>query len=125
MVDGFKSINAYHAGDGVWAEMDLLLDEKTPLNKAHDIAETLQYCCEGLKEVDRAFVSTDCELLLPFPFLFWIVLLLSLSAFRILLINVSLGGNDMADAWLHGRYERRTDWARGPAELIRDVCARF
>ena len=47
VVDGFKSINAYHAGDGVWTEMDLLLDEKTPLNKAHDIAETLQYCCEG------------------------------------------------------------------------------
>ena len=61
LVDGFKSINAYHAGDGVWTEMDLLLDEKTPLNKAHDIAETLQYCCEGLKEVDRAFVTTDCE----------------------------------------------------------------
>ena len=47
VVNGFKSINAYHCGDGVWAEVDLLLDEKTPLNKAHDIAETLQYCCEG------------------------------------------------------------------------------
>ena len=47
VVDGFKSLKAYHAGDGVWAEVDILLDEKTPLNKAHDIAETLQYCCEG------------------------------------------------------------------------------
>ena len=47
VVDGFKSLKAYHAGDGVWAEVDLLLDEKTPLNKAHDVAETLQYCCEG------------------------------------------------------------------------------
>ena len=54
-------ITAYHMGDNVWAEIDLLLDEKTPLNKAHDIAETLQYCCEGLKEVDRAFVTTDCK----------------------------------------------------------------
>ncbi|CAF9912619.1 MAG: hypothetical protein GOMPHAMPRED_007709 [Gomphillus americanus] len=59
VVDGFKVIRAYHAGDGVWTEMDLLLDEKTPLNKAHDIAETLQYCLEGLEEVDRAFVTTD------------------------------------------------------------------
>lgn len=66
VVDGFKSIRGYHAGDGVWAEVDLLLDEKTPLNRAHDISETLQYCCEGLKEVDRAFVSTDCECL-PHP----------------------------------------------------------
>ena len=61
LVNGFKSITAYHAGDGIWAEYDMLLDEKTPLRRAHDIAETLQYCCEGLDEVDRAFVTTDCE----------------------------------------------------------------
>ena len=57
----YPGITAYHMGDNVWAEIDILLDEKTPLNKAHDIAETLQYCCEGLKEVDRAFVTTDCK----------------------------------------------------------------
>ena len=61
VVGGFKSLTAYHAGDGVWAEFDVLLDEKTPLRRAHDISETLQYCCEGLNEVDRAFVSCDCE----------------------------------------------------------------
>lgn len=59
VVTGFKAITAYHAGDGVWVEFDLLLDEKTPLNRSHDIAETLQYCAEGLAEVDRAFVTTD------------------------------------------------------------------
>ncbi|MCJ1439186.1 hypothetical protein MMC27_008577 [Xylographa pallens] len=59
VVDGFKSLTAYHAGDGVWVEYDVLLDEKTPLRRAHDIAETLQYCAEGLSEVDRAFVTTD------------------------------------------------------------------
>ncbi|KAK0391533.1 hypothetical protein NLU13_1033 [Sarocladium strictum] len=59
VVTGFKAITAYHAGDGVWAEFDLLLDENTPLNRSHDIAETLQYCAEGLAEVDRAFVTTD------------------------------------------------------------------
>ncbi|CAM1511945.1 Fc.00g094580.m01.CDS01 [Cosmosporella sp. VM-42] len=59
VVSGFKNITAYHAGDGVWVEIDILLDEKTPLNRAHDIAETLQYCAEGLGDVDRAFVSTD------------------------------------------------------------------
>ncbi|KAE8448497.1 hypothetical protein EG329_009378 [Mollisiaceae sp. DMI_Dod_QoI] len=59
LVDGYKSIQAYHAGDGVWVEVDILLDEKTPLEVAHDIAETLQYCCEGLPEVDRAFITCD------------------------------------------------------------------
>lgn len=78
MVDGIKAITAYHAGDKVWAEYDILFPEKMPLGYAHDIAETLQYCCEGgkfhpdsrpalsnivvgLDEVDRAFVTTDCE----------------------------------------------------------------
>ncbi|OAL28344.1 hypothetical protein AYO20_09461 [Fonsecaea nubica] len=61
VVSGFKSVIAYHAGDGVWAEFDILLDESTPLRRTHDIAETLQYCCEALTEVDRAFVTTDCK----------------------------------------------------------------
>ncbi|EXJ96498.1 hypothetical protein A1O1_01624 [Capronia coronata CBS 617.96] len=59
VVSGFKSVTAYHAGDGVWAEYDILLDESTPLRRTHDIAETLQYCAEALNEVDRAFVTTD------------------------------------------------------------------
>ena len=59
VVDGFKSVTAYHAGDGVWVEFDILLNEQTRLNRSHDVAETLQYCAEGLPEVDRAFVSTD------------------------------------------------------------------
>ena len=61
MVGGFKSITAYHAGDGVWVEVDILLDPQLPIIQAHDIAETLQYCLEGLSEVDRAFVTVDCE----------------------------------------------------------------
>lgn len=59
LVQGYKMIKAYHAGDGIWVEVDVLMDEKTPLKKTHDIAETLQYCMEGLKEVDRAFVTID------------------------------------------------------------------
>jgi len=59
LVGGFKSLKCYHAGDGVCVEVDILMDEETPLWKAHDIAETLQYCLEGLTEVDRAFVTMD------------------------------------------------------------------
>ena len=61
VVKAYKCVTAYHAGDGVWVEMDVLMDEDTKLGKAHDVAETLQYCLEGLNEVDRAFVSVDCE----------------------------------------------------------------
>lgn len=61
VVSGFKNVTAYHAGDGVWVEFDVLLDGNTRLYKSHDVAETLQYCAEGLPEVDRCFVSTDCE----------------------------------------------------------------
>lgn len=65
VVEGFKSLTAYHAGDGVWVELDILLDEATPLPTAHDVAETLQYCYEGLQEVDRAFVTIDYSTLGP------------------------------------------------------------
>lgn len=61
VVDAFKTITAYHAGDGVWVEIDCLLDGRTPLKQAHDVAETIQYCAEGLGEVDRAFVTMDCK----------------------------------------------------------------
>ncbi|KAL2070360.1 hypothetical protein VTL71DRAFT_13386 [Oculimacula yallundae] len=59
LVEGYKSITAYHAGDGIWVEIDILLDEKTSLEVSHDVAETLQYCAEGMPEVDRAFVTCD------------------------------------------------------------------
>jgi cation diffusion facilitator family transporter len=52
VVQGFKNVTAYHAGDGIWVEYDVLLDPNTKLSRSHDIAETLQYCCEGLDEVD-------------------------------------------------------------------------
>ncbi|KAL9584722.1 MAG: hypothetical protein Q9203_004555 [Teloschistes exilis] len=48
IVQSYKTITAYHAGDGVWVEIDVLLDPKTPLEQAHDIAETLQYCLEAI-----------------------------------------------------------------------------
>jgi divalent metal cation (Fe/Co/Zn/Cd) transporter len=60
LVEGFKSMRCYHAGDGVCVEIDILMLENTPLSRAHDVAETLQYCLEGLSEVDRAFVTIDC-----------------------------------------------------------------
>ncbi|KAL9051530.1 MAG: hypothetical protein Q9162_005959 [Coniocarpon cinnabarinum] len=54
VIESYKSITAYHAGDGIWCEVDLLMDEKTPLEQTHDLSETLQYCLEGLPEIDRS-----------------------------------------------------------------------
>lgn len=65
VVDGFKSVTAYHAGDGIWVEYDILLKGDTQLARSHDIAETLQYCAEGLNEVDRCFVTTDYSIAGP------------------------------------------------------------
>ncbi|KAL9130977.1 MAG: hypothetical protein Q9217_000966 [Psora testacea] len=59
LVEAYKCVTAYHAGDGVWVEIDVLMKENERLGKAHDVAETLQYCLEGLREVDRAFVTVD------------------------------------------------------------------
>ncbi|KAI5247282.1 hypothetical protein E4T47_02619 [Aureobasidium subglaciale] len=59
VVDGFKSITSYHAGDGIWVEIDIILNEQSKLHSTHDIAETIQYTCEGLNEVDRCFVTAD------------------------------------------------------------------
>ena len=70
VVEAYKTITAYHAGDGVWVEMDIMMGEDERLGRAHDVAETLQYCLEGLGEVDRAFVTVDCELLFSVLFCF-------------------------------------------------------
>lgn len=53
VVQGFKSVTAYHNGDGIWVEYDVLLAADTKLYRSHDIAETLQYCAEGLKVSSR------------------------------------------------------------------------
>lgn len=68
LVGGFKSLKCYHSGDGVCVEIDVLMPENTPLWTCHDIAETLQYCLEGLNEVDRAFVTMDCKYFLAYDF---------------------------------------------------------
>lgn len=51
VVDSYKSIIAYHSGDGVLVEVDITLDEKTPLPLAHDVSQTIQYCFEGISEI--------------------------------------------------------------------------
>ena len=53
------SLQAYHAGDLLNVEVEVLLEENIPLRDAHDIGEALQFVIESIPIVDRAFVHLD------------------------------------------------------------------
>lgn len=54
-----QAIQAYHAGDKLNVEVDIVLDEDITLKDSHDLSESLQYVLESVPNVDRAFVHTD------------------------------------------------------------------
>ncbi|KAI9839656.1 MAG: hypothetical protein M1819_002282 [Sarea resinae] len=54
-----QGIQAYHAGDKLNVEVDVVLDEFTSLRDSHDLGESLQYLLESVPTVDRAFVHLD------------------------------------------------------------------
>lgn len=54
-----QGIQAYHAGDKLNVEVDIVVDEHTALRDSHDLGESLQYVLESVPYVDRAFVHID------------------------------------------------------------------
>lgn len=54
-----QGLQAYHAGDKLNVEVDIVLDENTSLRDSHDLGESLQYVLESVPTVDRAFVHLD------------------------------------------------------------------
>lgn len=54
-----QGLQAYHAGDKLNVEVDVVLDENTSLRDSHDLGESLQYVLESVPVVDRAFVHLD------------------------------------------------------------------
>ncbi|KAF2768420.1 hypothetical protein EJ03DRAFT_375291 [Teratosphaeria nubilosa] len=54
-----QGLQAYHSGDKLNVEVDLVLDEGTTLRDSHDLGESLQYVLESVPNVDRAFVHLD------------------------------------------------------------------
>lgn len=54
-----QGLQAYHAGDKLNVEVDIVLDEATSLRDSHDLGESLQYVLESVPTVDRAFVHLD------------------------------------------------------------------
>lgn len=53
------ALNAYHSGDRLTVEVDIVLEAKSSLRDSHDIGEALQYALETLPFVERAFVHLD------------------------------------------------------------------
>lgn len=54
-----QGLQAYHAGDQLVVEADIVIDENTSLRDSHDLGESLQYVLESVPMVDRAFVHLD------------------------------------------------------------------
>src|ERR1700744_1598089 len=58
-VKQIQGLQAYHAGDKLNVEVDIVLDENTSLRDSHDLGESLQYVLESVPTVERAFVHLD------------------------------------------------------------------
>ncbi|KHJ33862.1 putative cation diffusion [Erysiphe necator] len=54
-----QGLQAYHCGDKLYVEVDVVLDEQMTLRDSHDLGESLQYVLESVPIVDRAFVHQD------------------------------------------------------------------
>ncbi|KAI8961359.1 hypothetical protein F5Y11DRAFT_348513 [Daldinia sp. FL1419] len=54
-----QGLNAYHSGDKLNVEVDIILDASTTLRDSHDLSESLGYVLESVPIVDRAFVHAD------------------------------------------------------------------
>lgn len=53
------ALNAYHVGDRITVEVDVILKDGLSLRDSHDLGEALQYAIETLPFVERAFVHLD------------------------------------------------------------------
>ena len=54
-----QGLQAYHAGDKLNVEVDIVLDGNMHLRDSHDLGESLQYVLESVPFVERAFVHED------------------------------------------------------------------
>jgi cation diffusion facilitator family transporter len=53
--------HAYHVGNRVYVEVDIVMHPDTTLKYSHDVGESLQVKLESLPDVERAFVHVDYE----------------------------------------------------------------
>ncbi|KAJ1942511.1 hypothetical protein FBU59_003177 [Linderina macrospora] len=55
------TVRAYHVGEEKYVEIDIVMDETTPLWESHDVGEALQILVEKLEGVQRAHVHIDFD----------------------------------------------------------------
>ncbi|KAJ1739940.1 hypothetical protein LPJ68_004229 [Coemansia sp. RSA 1086] len=55
------TVRAYHIGEEKYVEIDIVMDENTPLCESHDVGESLQIVVEKQEGVQRAHVHIDFE----------------------------------------------------------------
>ncbi|KAJ1718720.1 hypothetical protein LPJ53_006356 [Coemansia erecta] len=55
------TVRAYHVGEDVYVEIDIVMDENTPLYESHDVGESLQILVEKQPGVQRAHVHIDFD----------------------------------------------------------------
>ncbi|MCJ1227390.1 hypothetical protein MMC12_004045 [Toensbergia leucococca] len=58
-IKAIQGLQAYHTGDMLNVEVDVVLDEGMSLRDSHDLGESLQYVLESVPRVERAFVHLD------------------------------------------------------------------
>lgn len=72
-VKHIQGLSAYHSGDKLNVEVDIVLDESTSLRDSHDLGESLQYVLESVPNVDRAWVHMDyCKILVSVYGVCWL-----------------------------------------------------
>ncbi|KAJ2058842.1 hypothetical protein GGI17_004791 [Coemansia sp. S146] len=55
------TVRAYHVGEEKYVEIDIVMDENTPLYESHDVGEALQILVEKQEGVQRAHVHIDFD----------------------------------------------------------------
>jgi divalent metal cation (Fe/Co/Zn/Cd) transporter len=58
-IQKITALRAWHAGDGVLVEVDVVMEEGMRLRDSHDLTESLQYVLESVPGVERAWVHAD------------------------------------------------------------------
>ncbi|OLY80536.1 Metal tolerance protein 9 [Smittium mucronatum] len=61
LIQHIDTVRAYHVGELIYVELDVVMDPTTPLIISHDVGESLQEKLEALTGVARAFVHVDYE----------------------------------------------------------------
>ncbi|OMJ09208.1 Metal tolerance protein 9 [Smittium culicis] len=61
LIQHIDTVRAYHVGELIYVELDVVMDPSTPLHISHDVGESLQNKLESLSGVARAFVHVDYE----------------------------------------------------------------